>query len=80
MILGIESSFNDSAAAVVSGTGAVLSNQVKTFSERYNAASAPIRASEFHAENLPLLIEKALDESKKEIQDIKAIAVTMGPG
>ncbi len=67
MILGIESSFNDSAAAVVSGTGAVLSNQVKTFSERYNATSAPIRAAEFHAENLPFLIEKALDESKKEI-------------
>lgn len=57
MILGIETSFNDTGAAVVRGNGDVLSNKVSTFAENYRGEAAPLRAAEFHMEQLPNLVE-----------------------
>jgi N6-L-threonylcarbamoyladenine synthase len=80
LILGIETSFNDTGAAVVKGTGEILSNLRSTFTDRYELEHAPIRAKEHHEEELPKVVEKALEESGKTINDIKAIAVAIGPG
>lgn len=80
LILGIESSFNDSGAAVVKGNGEILSNQILTFSEKYHSEHAPILSKEHHQRSLPIVVEKALHESGKNIRDMKAIAVTIGPG
>jgi tRNA A37 threonylcarbamoyltransferase TsaD len=57
LILGIETSFNDTGAAVVRGNGDVLSNKVSTFAENYRGEAAPLRAAEFHMEQLPNLVE-----------------------
>ena len=79
MVLGIESSFNDSGASVVRGTGQILSNKIATFTDT-QAVSAPLRCMEHHIKHLPLVIEAALEESGHQITEMKAISVTMGPG
>ncbi len=78
--MGIETSFNDTGAAVVRGTGEVLSNKISSFTDHYLEQHAPLRAAEHHISQLPDLVESALEEAKKSINDMKAIAVTMGPG
>jgi N6-L-threonylcarbamoyladenine synthase len=79
-VLGIESSFNDTSAAVVRGTGEILSNQVATWTDKYRLESAPSRAEDHHKLNLPLVVEAALAESGKVMSQFKCIAVTQGPG
>ncbi len=79
MILGIESSFNDTGASVVRGTGQILSNKIATFSDSHTV-NAPIRCMEHHIKHLPSVIETALEESGNQMNELKAIAVTMGPG
>jgi tRNA A37 threonylcarbamoyltransferase TsaD len=60
LILGIESSFNDSGAAVVKGNGEILSNKIMTFSEKYHSEHAPILSKEHHQRSLPFAVEQAL--------------------
>lgn len=66
-MLGIESSFNDTSAAVVRGTGEILSNKVTTWTDKYRLESAPSRAEDHHKLNLPLVVEAALAESGKDM-------------
>jgi N6-L-threonylcarbamoyladenine synthase len=80
LILGLECSFNDSCAAVVSSTGKVLSNTKKTF-PKSNQPDALTKATSFHAEQLPMMIEKALSEAQvSDIKKLEAVAVALGPG
>jgi len=53
---------------------------VKSFSEKFTSEHAPYVAAEHHMAYLPGLVEKALSEAGKEISEMKAIAVTIGPG
>jgi len=78
--LGIESSFDDSCAAIVRGDGEVLSSKIKRFEGGLVKENAPIRAADHHMNSLPFLVEDALEESKLSMDQLKAIAVTMGPG
>ena len=77
--MGIESSFNDSSVAIVRGNGEILSNHVSSFKD-FHSPNAPIEAEKHHSINLPIVFENALRESGKNINEMKAIAVTMGPG
>jgi len=59
LILGIESSFDDTCAAVVEGTGKVLANETNRFKTNFtndDQPHAPLRAAQFHEENLPLVV------------------------
>ena len=80
MILGIESSFNDTGVAIVRADGKVLANVTKTFEDRYQGESAPLRAADHHVEQLPIAYKTALDLAGVSMTDISAVAVTLGPG
>jgi N6-L-threonylcarbamoyladenine synthase len=81
-ILGIESSCDDTSAAVVKNGREVLSNVISSQTEdhvRYGGV-VPEVASRKHIENIGGVIDKALDRIDFKLQDIDAIAVTCGPG
>jgi N6-L-threonylcarbamoyladenine synthase len=81
-ILGIESSCDETAAAVVrSGeeiVGNVVASQIKTHSP-YGGV-VPELASREHLRNIVPVVRGALEQSGKTLKDIDAFAVTRGPG
>ncbi|WP_375279527.1 tRNA (adenosine(37)-N6)-threonylcarbamoyltransferase complex transferase subunit TsaD [Pseudooctadecabacter sp.] len=84
-ILGIESSCDDTAAAVVRGQptdSEILSNVVFTQTDAHAAFGGvvPEIAARAHAEKIDIVAEQALDNAKIRFGDIDAIAVTAGPG
>ncbi|WP_136644821.1 tRNA (adenosine(37)-N6)-threonylcarbamoyltransferase complex transferase subunit TsaD [Tabrizicola sp. YIM 78059] len=83
-LLGIESSCDDTAAAVVrAGAGAeILSSEVlgqTALHEAYGGV-VPEIAARAHAERLDGVVETALEKAGVTLEDIDAIAVTAGPG
>lgn len=84
-ILGIESSCDDTAAAVVRGVpdaSQVLSNVVAGQTELHAAFGGvvPEIAARAHVEKLDISVAAALEQAELELQDIDAVAVTAGPG
>ena len=81
-ILGIESSCDDTAAAVVRSDRAILSSVVADQTQLHAefGGVVPEIAARAHAEKLDLAVEQALGEAKIGLSDIDAIAVTAGPG
>lgn len=85
-ILGIETSCDETAAAVVrrqaDGKGTIVSNVV--FSQLQDHAAyggvVPEIAARAHVEMLDELIARALDDADIHLSDVDAIAVTAGPG
>lgn len=81
-ILGIETSCDETAAAVVTGKGRILANIVHSQIDEHRpfAGVVPEIAARAHVEKLDSVIEKALAESGCDLSDINAIAGTAGPG
>ena len=86
LILGIESSCDDTAAAIVrvasEGSGDVLSSVVISQNDLHESFGGvvPEIAARAHTEKLDIGIEKALTDAKCDFSDLDAIAVTAGPG
>lgn len=82
LILSIESSCDETAAAVVQNGRNVLSNIISTQIEIHKqfGGVVPEVASRKHIENINDVIEEALKEANVTKDDIDAIAVTYGPG
>ncbi len=82
LILAIESSCDETAAAVVRGGTDVLSNVVSSQIESHKrfGGVVPEVASRHHVERITYVIDDALTEANVTIDDIDAIAVTEGPG
>ena len=84
--LGIESSCDDTAAAVVrrtpDGRGEVLSSEVEGQSSLHAAFGGvvPEIAARAHAERLDHCVERALDVAGLTLTDMDGVAVTSGPG
>ena len=81
-VLGIESSCDETAAAVVSNGRTILSNVIASqadFHEQYGGV-VPELASRMHVEAIYPAIRKALSDAEVTIDDIDAISVTYGPG
>ncbi|MFP7569325.1 tRNA (adenosine(37)-N6)-threonylcarbamoyltransferase complex transferase subunit TsaD [Marivita sp. S2033] len=80
-VLGLESSCDDTAAAIVRGRD-ILSSVVADQTALHAAYGGvvPEIAARAHAEKLDLCIERALDDAKVTLNDIDVIAVTAGPG
>lgn len=82
LILGIESSCDETAAAVVRCGAEVLSNaiasQVRTHA-RYGGV-VPELASREHLQNIVPVVRAALEQAGCSLRDMDAIAVTEGPG
>ncbi|MBA2714779.1 MAG: tRNA (adenosine(37)-N6)-threonylcarbamoyltransferase complex transferase subunit TsaD [Rubrobacteraceae bacterium] len=82
MILAIETSCDDTCAAVVAPDGRhALSNVVHTQTEhaRYGGV-VPEVASRAHLERLDGVIEKSLSDANTSLDEIGSVAVTMRPG
>lgn len=81
-ILAIESSCDETAAAVVEDGRKVLSNIVATQIEEHKlyGGVVPEIASRRHAEAICGVVDEALEKSNCTMEDIDAIAVTYAPG
>lgn len=81
-ILGIESSCDETAAAVVENGRTVLSNVIASQVEEHKiyGGVVPEIASRRHTEAICNVVEKALKEADCSLSDIDAIAVTYAPG
>ncbi len=81
LILAIESSCDETAAAVVEGRR-VLSSVINTQIEEHKkyGGVVPEIASRRHCENISAVVEKALADAGKSYRDLEAIAVTFAPG
>ena len=81
-ILGIETSCDETAAAIVTEDGRVLANVVASQAElhaRYGGV-VPEVASRRHLELVTPVIREALDHSGASLDDVGRVAVTQGPG
>lgn len=81
-ILGIESSCDETAAAVVEDGRIILSNIIASQVEEHRiyGGVVPEIASRRHAEAIVGVTDEALKEAKCKLSDIDAIAVTYAPG
>jgi N6-L-threonylcarbamoyladenine synthase len=82
LILGIESSCDETAAAVVKNGREMLSNVINSqidIHKRYGGV-VPEIASRCHIEAVNAVVDEALSDAKVTFDDIDAIAVTYGPG
>ena len=81
-ILGIESSCDETAAAVVKNGREVLSNIISSqiVIHRKFGGVVPEIASRKHIENIMPVIDAALREANVSLEQIDAVAVTYGPG
>ncbi len=81
-ILAIESSCDETAAAVVTDGRTVLSNEISSQIDIHTlyGGVVPEIASRKHTERVNQVIRAALDTAGKTLEDIDAIAVTCGPG
>ncbi len=85
-ILGIETSCDETAAAVVrrhaDGRGEILSNVVYSQLQDHAAYGGvvPEIAARAHVEMLDALVDRALGEAGLQLRDIDAVAATAGPG
>jgi N6-L-threonylcarbamoyladenine synthase len=81
-ILGIESSCDETAAAVVTENLDVLSNVVASqidIHQKYGGV-VPELASREHLRQIVPVVREAMSQAKIKLQDLDAIAVTQGPG
>jgi N6-L-threonylcarbamoyladenine synthase len=82
LILGIESSCDETAAAVVEGGHRILSNIVASqiaIHAPYGGV-VPELASREHLRNIVPVVRAAMEKAGAEFKDLEAIAVTEGPG
>lgn len=82
LILGIESSCDETAAAVVKNGTEVLSNIINTQIDIHKVYGGvvPEIASRKHIESINYVVNEALEKANVTFDDIDAIAVTYGPG
>lgn len=81
-ILAIETSCDETSAAVVEDGRTVLSNIINTqikIHEKYGGV-VPEIASRNHIEAISTVVKEALKEANTKLEDIEAIACTYGPG
>lgn len=82
LILGIESSCDETAASVSENGTTILSSVVSTQIEEHKkyGGVVPEIASRRHSENIHGVVREALDKAGKTLDDMDGIAVTYAPG
>ena len=86
LILGIETSCDETAASLITenelGNPLVLSNIVSSQVEVHKefGGVVPELAARSHIEKIDWIVQKAIDDSGKKIDEIDAVASTAGPG
>ena len=82
LVLGVETSCDETAAGIVTGDGRVLANVVASQAElhaRYGGV-VPEVASRRHLELVAPVVTEALDRASLQLEDVDTVAVTRGPG
>ncbi len=81
-LLAIESSCDETSAAIIQNEKDVLSNVVSSQIETHKAFGGvfPEVASRLHVEQINLVIRKAVEDAGITFEDLGAIAFTQGPG
>lgn len=82
LILAIETSCDETAAAVIKNGNEILANIVASQIESHKrfGGVVPEIASRHHVEQITVTIEEAMMEANVKFSDLAAIAVTAGPG
>ena len=86
LILGIESSCDETAASVITvneqGTPIILSNIISSQVDIHKqfGGVVPELAARTHIEKIDWIVQKAIDDCGRKIQEIDAVASTAGPG
>jgi N6-L-threonylcarbamoyladenine synthase len=82
IILAIESSCDESAAALLRGTGELLSSVVASQIDLHSphGGVVPELASRNHLLNLPEVVTRAFSQAGLSVDDLSAVAATHGPG
>ena len=82
MILGIETSCDETAAAVITADGQIKSNVVASQAELHAefGGVVPEIASRRHLELIGPVVREALTEADATLDDLDRVAVTQGPG
>lgn len=82
LVLGIETSCDETSAAVVQNGTEILSNVISSQIDihRKFGGVVPEVASRRHVERITLIIQKALEDAGTKLEEVDAIAVTKGPG
>src|SRR5262245_10789768 len=82
VVLGIETSCDETAAAVVNSGGKILSNLVLSQLEEHSAFGGvvPEIAARAHLEHLQTLIKAAMEDANITFDDLSGVAATCGPG
>ena len=82
MVLGLETSCDETAAALISRDGRILANVVSSQAElhaRYGGV-VPEVASRRHLELVTPVIREALHDAEAQLEDVELVGVTTGPG
>jgi N6-L-threonylcarbamoyladenine synthase len=81
-VLGIETSCDETAAAVVSGGGGILANRVLSQLEEHRpyGGVVPEIAARSHLDHIDRLVEEAMAEAGLDFAALDGVAVTAGPG
>ena len=86
LILGIESSCDETAASLITenheGKPIILSNIISSQIDIHKefGGVVPELAARSHIKKIDLIVKKAIDESGRKIREIDAVAATAGPG
>ncbi|MEO5613076.1 MAG: tRNA (adenosine(37)-N6)-threonylcarbamoyltransferase complex transferase subunit TsaD [Sphingomicrobium sp.] len=82
LILGLESSCDDSAAALVGSDRRILAHAIVSQGAAHQpyGGIVPEIAARAHVEILPGLIRRVIDEAGVHVSEIDAVAATAGPG
>lgn len=82
LILAIESSCDETAAAIIRNGKEIVSNVVATQIDVHKEFGGviPEVASRIHVENISMVIEETLKKANMDVSDVDAIAFTQGPG
>ncbi|MGA1852355.1 tRNA (adenosine(37)-N6)-threonylcarbamoyltransferase complex transferase subunit TsaD [Sphingobium sp. HT1-2] len=82
IILGLESSCDETAAALVTADGQILAHRLATQEDAHRpyGGVVPEIAARAHVEALAPLVEAALADAKMTLADVDVIAATAGPG
>src|SRR5438105_2190992 len=82
LILGIETSCDETSVALLNDEGFVLSNVVSSQMRAHApyGGVVPELAARAHLENLPAVMEDALSRAGARLEDVGVVAATAGPG
>lgn len=82
IVLGIETSCDETAAAVVNGEGEILSNVVLSQFEQHRpfGGVVPEVAARAHLEFVDGIVKDAMEQAGATFKDLSAVAATGGPG